>query len=472
MEQSISQPNVTGGKPNLLAKPSLLFILFSICFSFWFNDLWKPWHRHSADDHPFVWDVAQYYSYLPATFIYDYDLTFNEYYLKYFNEAPLGGKMPKTTYGMSLLYSPFFALGYKIGINQKSPLTGFSEPFSTCIHFGSVFYGLLGLLFLRNFLVKFYSEKVTTLTLAVVFFGTTLFCYILTFSEMTHGYLFMLFSALLLATYHWYQKPTYLKSTLVGLIIGISCLIRPTEILVSLIFIFWMINSFSGIKNRFTFLLKSYKHLLLMALMVVLLWIPQFLFWKLKTGSYFYFSYPGEQFFWNDPQIINILFSYRKGWFVYTPLALLGFFGLFFMRGEVRRNLPVMITFFLITIYVLSCWWDWNYGGSFGARQFAQYHAFLAIPMASLTQYVFEIKKIRIAYLIQTLYLIIIFSGICLNIGQTHQYNLGLIHYDSMSKKSYEVIFNKYKLSPWESERYWKSLKQPDYDKMRKGKRD
>lgn len=461
-----------GAKYNILTKPSLLFLLFSLCFSIWFADLWKPWHRHSLYDNPFVWDVAQYYSYLPATFIYDYDFTYNEDYLRFFNDAPLGGKMPKTTYGMSILYSPFFALAYKIALNQNSPLTGYSEPFSTCIHFGSLFYGLLGLLFLRNFLIKFHSEKVTTITLAVIFLGTTLFCYILSFSEMTHGYLFMLFSALLLSTYHWYQKPTYLKSLLIGFIIGLCCLIRPTEILVSFIFAFWMTSSFSELKIRIQFLFRSYKHLLIMVIVALLLWIPQLLFWKFKTGTYFYFSYPGERFFWNDPQIINILFSYRKGWFVYSPLIVLAFLGFFFMKSETKKTTPVLLGFFGITIYMLSCWWDWHFGGSFGGRGFVQYHAFLALPIAGLTQYIFEINKHRIIQIIQIVYLILIFSGICMNIGQTHQYNLGLIHYDSMSKKSYWLVFNKYKLSPQETEKYWKSLKEPDYQKMRKGERN
>jgi len=456
----------------ILQKPSILLILFSVCFSIWFVDLWKPWHRQSINDNPFVWDVAQYYSYLPATFIYDYGFTYNEDQMTFLNEAPLGGKMPKTTYGMSILYSPFFALGYKIALNQHNPITGYSEPFSTCVHFGSMFYGLLGLFLLRNFLIKFYSEKVTAITLAIIFFGTNLFCYVLSASEMTHGHLFMLFSALLLTTYHWYQNPTYFKSLLIGLIIGLSCLIRPTEILVSFLFVFWMTGSLSELKVRMLFLFQSYKHLLLMAFIAFLFWIPQLLFWKLKTGTYLYFSYPGERFFWNDPQIFNILFSYRKGWLVYSPLIVLGFLGFFFMKTETKKTRPFLIAFFVITIYMLSCWWDWGFGGSFGGRGFVQYYALLALPIAALTQYIFEINQHKIIQAIQKIFFFIVFSGICMNIGQTHQFNLGLIRYDSMSKKSYWTVFNKYNLSPAENKTFWKSLKEPDYQKMRKGERD
>ena len=92
--------------------------------------------------------------------------------------SPINKRISRGTYGMALMYSPFFALGYKIAYNQKSPLDGFSEPFATCIHWGSIFYVMLGLIFLRRFLLNFYSEWVTALSLAISFFGTMLFYYI------------------------------------------------------------------------------------------------------------------------------------------------------------------------------------------------------------------------------------------------------------------------------------------------------
>ncbi|MGZ4088701.1 MAG: hypothetical protein ACXVPD_14600, partial [Bacteroidia bacterium] len=369
----------------VLQKPSIIFIIFCACFSFWFVDLWRNWHYQTKDSGPFKWDVAQYYSYLPATFIYDYSFITYREPEGYCVDAPLGGKMPKTTYGMSILYAPFFALGYKVAYNTHQPLDGYSGPFGECIHWGSIFYGLLGLLFLRNLLVKFFSEKVTTLTLTTIFFGTTLFCYVMGFSEMTHGYLFMLISAMMLVTWHWYQKITWGKTLLLGFLIGIISLIRPTEILTAAIFVFWMTGTRQDVKERVVLLLKNYLHLLLIAVMVVLLWIPQFMFWKYKAGQYFYFSYSSERFFWTDPQILNILFSYRKGWFVYTPLIMLSFIGFFFMEGELKKLRPVFLVLICAMIYILSCWWDWPFGGSFGHRGFVQYHSFLAIPLASLT---------------------------------------------------------------------------------------
>jgi hypothetical protein len=419
--------------------------------------------------------VAQYYSYLPATFINHGNFeACTEISQKFLIYTPDGlHKIPKTTYGMSILYSPFFALGYKVAINERARLNGVSQPFIDCLHWGSIFYGLLGLFFLRQFLLPYFNEKVTAITLAIVFLGTNLFYYIMDHSEMTHGYLFMLVSAFLLTIRRWYEKPGFGITVLLGFLLGLSSLIRPTEIVIGLLFLFWMVGSKQDLSNRIKFLFKHFKYLLIILLMIVLLWIPQFIFWKHYTGSYFYFSYPGERFFFDDPQILNILFSYRKGWFLYTPLIVLAFIGFFFMRDPIKKMRPVLVCLILGIIYLLSCWWDWHFGGGFGGRGFVQYYAFLAIPIASLTEFITtEDPWFKFKSSIQVLFFIIIFCGIFLNLGQTYQHNLGLVHFDSMNKKTYWRVFGRYKLNSLDSEKYWNSLTPPDYEKMREGKRD
>lgn len=455
---------------NIIQKPSILLLVFTLCFSVITMDLWRPWHLMNKEDNQFVWDVAGYYSYLPSEFIIKDYKPNGQRFQNFLIDLPNGEKITKGTYGMALLYSPFFALGYKIAINEHKPLDGFSEPFAITLHWGSILYGLLGLLLLRNFLVKYYSEKVTAITLAVVFFGTNLFFYVLSLSEMTHGYLFFLYAAFLLVTHHWYNKPTYSKSFLLGLITGIITLIRPTEILVCVLFLVINLNKDIKFADRIKFILGQYKKIIAIALVALAVWIPQFLFWKQHTGQYLFFSYPGEHFFWSDPQIINILFSYRKGWFVYTPLILLAFIGMFFMQKKypTLRNAILVIT--LINIYMLSCWWDWFFGGGFGGRAFVQHYAYLAIPIASLGEYVLElIPPIRFKQTIQVLFFILIFAGINLNIGQTYQYNNYLIHFNSMTKESYWHNFGRYKMYGIHEGKYWQMLSEPDYKKLQSG---
>ncbi|MEO6305758.1 MAG: hypothetical protein ABIP51_21585, partial [Bacteroidia bacterium] len=429
----------------------------------------RTWHYEKTNFH---WDVANYYSYLPATFCNNGSYDFKNGTENYLPISPTGKRMSKVTYGMSVFYAPAFALGYKIAFNSNEKLDGFSEPFATCVHWISILYGLIGLIFLRKFLLKFFSEIVTAITLMIVFGGTMLFYYTMSNNEMTHTYLFFLISAFLLVTYKWHEKVTYKKTILIGLIIGFISLIRPSEILIFLIFIFWNVRSWKDFKSEAGFFFKQWPHLLIIFIIGVLIWLPQFFYWKEMTGDYLYSPYAGggERFFWGDPQIINILFSYRKGWFVYTPLILLAFIGFFFMKGEVKKLRGILITLLCINIYVLSCWWDWFFGGCFGARGFCQHIAFLAIPIAACVDFFMNKENKSIMFqLTKLVFFVFVFSGISLNIGQTYQYNKNYIHSNSMSKKMYWKVFGEYDIDGDHFWRYWQSLEIPDYGKLQSG---
>ncbi len=451
-------------------KPSVMFLIIVSCFVTVTMDVWRSWHTNQSQ---VSWDVANYYSYLPAYFGNNGSFEFNNpgFENNYLPVYPGDNKhIPKTTYGMALMYSPLYALGYKIAINQNDPRDGFSEPFYTVLHWGTMAYALLGLLLLRNFLVKFFSEKVTTITLIVLFMGTTLFFYSVSMPEMPHSNLFFLFAAFLLVNYHWHHKQSVGSSLLLGALIGLIALIRPTDIMIGLVFLFWPMGEKFDLKQKFMFLLSKWKTLLLMFLAAFLIWLPQMLFWKYRTGHLLYFSYPGERFFWTDPQIINVLFSYRKGLFVYTPLLLVACVGFFFMRDRLKPLRGLLIFISVLNLYIVSCWWDWFFGGSFGARAFVQHFAYLSIPLAAIIAFVFEEWQLpdwnKLARLLAT---IVFTLGIGLNLFQTYQYVNGIIHFHSMSRATYWLVFGKAKLNEQQQAEFWGTLYLPDYDKLRSG---
>lgn len=455
-----------------LTKPSIVLTVVITCFVLITMDGWRTWRKGQSN---FSWDVANYYSYLPAFFanngsfeLSPADPSFN---INYLPICPIDSlHIPKTTYGMALLYSPFYALGYKIAYNQQDPLDGFSEAFATTLHWGMIFYAILGILLLRNLLIKYFSEKVTTITLIILFFGTSLFFYALAQSEMPHAALFFLFSAFLLSTYHWYKKQSVWNSFLIGFLIGLIALIRPTDIMIGFVFLFWPTETESSNKDKMLFLMKQYKSLMVMVLSALLVWLPQMLFWNARTGHLLYFSYGGEQFFWTDPQLINVLFSYRKGLFVYTPLIIFSLIGFWFMPKSLARLRNVFIFLFVLNLYVVSCWWDWFFGGCFAARSFVQHFSYLSFPLAALVAYVFEYEnKTWVKSAVQFVCIIFFSLGISLNLFQTYQYNANLIHPFGMSKKTYWLVFGKYKLTDAQQGEFWGSLREPNYEKLRSG---
>ena len=60
---------------------------------------------------------------------------------------------------------------------------------------------------------------------------------------MSHVYSFALFAVFILLTQKWYKNPSVKNSVLVGLLSGLISLIRPTNIIIVLIFVFYFISA-------------------------------------------------------------------------------------------------------------------------------------------------------------------------------------------------------------------------------------
>lgn len=450
-------------------KPSIFVLLFAVIFSLSTYEYWQPWKKGQGS--PFVWDVEMYYSYLPAALL-QHDLSFSQSKVP-MQKMPNGNGNPKYTCGMAIMYAPFFLVGHKIAINQHSSLDGWSEPYATMIHFGSIFYVMLGLFFLRKLLLLFYTETISAILLFIAFFGTNLFFYTLREGEYSHGYLFCLVSAFLYMIIKWHRQPKTSSSIILGLLIGLITLIRPTDGLFFLLFVFYGVKDKVTFKAQMQFLLLHKWKLLIICVAGFLMLLPQLLFWKIFMGSWLYFSYTNEGFFWGDPKIWEVLFSYRKGWLIYTPVMIFSLIGIFYMKKYVLEFRFGLILFFILNLYVISSWWCWWYGGSFGMRALIETYPLLLLPFGAFLQHLFSstsrfaifdhLKKYGIPACIMFF--------VCLNVIQTYQYKAGLMHFDSMNKDAYWQVFDKFEFSTREDqERYYNSLSKIDYDEAMKGK--
>lgn len=451
----------------LINKPSVLLILFCICFNYFTNDLWKTWHTGQTN---MEWDNVNYYSYNPAFIVNKGSFDFNNEVDKFLPELPNGKRIPTKTYGIALLQSPFFLYERLLQKMEGQWDSGFSTDYADRIHWAGIIYTFIGLFFLRRFLLYYYSEWITAATLAIVFLGTNLFYYSLGASEMDPAYLFFLISFFLVLNYKWQQQPTLPKSILMGLVLGLISLIRTNESILILFVFFWNVYNKESLRLQFLKLLQHKKELVVLGLCFIVVWIPQLIFWKSRTGNFFFTPYPDEQYFWFDPQVFNILFSFRKGWLLYSPLVLLAFIGFFLIKDEGKKLRSLFILVLLVNIYVLSSWWNWFYGGGFGGRVFAQDLAWLSLPIAGLFSFLNEKRHVSKIYeFILFLVFVISFSGISLNLGQTYQFTKNYIHYDATSKESYTFMFGKYDLYGKEGDKYWTLLKYHDNEKLKSG---
>jgi hypothetical protein len=438
----------------------LLIVIFcSLTFKLFTN--WGVAH------HPFIMDVNQYYGYLPALFK-QHDLTFsvnpNNVWL---TPTPIGRGVPMVTYGMSLFYLPFYAIA---SIFSASNSTGYEPIYAWTIHIGCIIYVLIGLHFCRKTLLNWFSEKVTGLSLLVIFFGTNLFCYTLINSELTHSILFFLISMFVYYVVRWHQSNQKKYFLVFCFLLGFITLIRPTEMSVAVFPLLIGVTSFSQFKEKLSTIFNLKLFLIIGIILFMIPIFPQLVYWKIQSGQWLFFSYGNnERFYWLQPQFFNVLFSYRKGWLLYSPLMLLSLLGFVCLFKKNKALFWSIIIYFLINLYLISAWWDWAFGGAFGMRALVQVSAVLIIPLAYFIQWFFEVIESK--YLKIAGYIIIVFFCF-LNVFQSNLYKHGIISYDGMTKEAYWFTFLKKNYSK-EDLLYLETLvKHPDYAAMRQGKRD
>lgn len=145
-------------------------------------------------------------------------------------------------------------------------------------------------------------------------------------------------------------------------------------------------------------------------------------------------SYEGEGFNFLDPEFSNVLFSYRKGLFIYCPVLLLAVAGVFVGVFKNKGRFGWLIAFLFISTWIISSWWMWYYGGSYGHRAFIEYYPFFAIGLAALLTYGIGPIKPWVFALIGTTFIL-------LQLVQTYQFNKHIITFDNMTKTKYWNLF-------------------------------
>lgn len=446
------------------AKPTNIIGL-TIIVVVWVNFNMVRWQKKDVIDH----DVAFYYSYLPSVF-YHHDISQqflnrpeNNHLIALFEyppKAPNGNYVFKSTMGMSITYLPFFIAAHYYAKIVGEPLDGYSEPFQFAIQFSSLFYFVMGLFFLIRLLRSYFPDSIISLSLSILVFGTNALYYLIFGAGMSHAVDFFLVSSFLYCSIQWHKQGSLKNSFFIGIIGGLLTLIRPINILIFLFFLLYDIKNVSDFKSKIKLFLNSKLSIALILLFAFLMVLPQLMYWKYQTGSYFFNSYVGEHFFFNRPQIINGLFSFRKGWLIYTPIMMFALIGFYHLKKLHREYFYATVFLFLIYIYVAFSWWCWWYGGSYGQRSLIDIYPILALP---LTSFLFSIQqsdviKKKIIHSIITLLIV-------LNLHQTFQAHWNNIHYDSMTRDAYFDTFFRFSKNP-EAEKY---LKHPDVEKAKAG---
>jgi hypothetical protein len=354
------------------------------------------WHQ-SKTEATISWDVSGYYLYLPAIFIYKdiKNCKFKDQILSKYNPTPdfqqafihqqSGNYVFKYSSGLSLTMLPFFCIAHIYSLsNTTFPADGFSFPYQICIGIGMFLYSLLGLFFLRKLLLFYFSDFTVSIVLIAIVFGTNYLDYSSVDQAMTHSVLFTLYCLLMVVTYYFYVKPTYAKAIAIGSIIGLSTLIRPTEIIGVLIPMLWNITNWKDILDKIKFLKAHLSKIIVCSIFLISVMFIQLFYWKFVTNQWIVDSYQGSGFYWSRPHVYDYALSYKCGWLRYCPMMFISIVGLLLYVKKGAQVL-VIILLSLLSFYIVSAWDVWDYGNSSG-RAMVQYYPILAFPFAFFIQ--------------------------------------------------------------------------------------
>jgi len=368
------------------------------------------------------WDVLGYYLYLPATFIHDDPLLNDISWIEAVNEEK---KLSDTLYmissndqgepmyfflmGTALLYLPFFFIGHIIALFGGFPVDGFSMPYTLAITYGAIFYTLLGLYFFRKILKSFFSEQITAIVLIVIVLGTNYVHHMTLKNLETVNFIFTFVAICIWNTLKWHENNKTKHLLFIGLSITILCLVKPTEILIVLFPLLYAVKNKQDLLDKWKLLLSNKKGLIITILACLILAIPQISYWYIKTGQIIYDSYknPGVGLDLTRPHILNILFSLRKGWLVYTPIIIFSIIGFRSMYKQNKNLFLSSILYFSLSFYLISSWTEWWYGASFSIRPFIALYPILGISLGYFLVDLSE-QKTKVKIGISTLFILFI----------------------------------------------------------------
>lgn len=377
-------------------------------------------------------DGEGYYAYLPAIFIY-HDLSFGfkeEYQSKHYgfavkqkNFQNLVGHKSVNKYfpGVAVLWLPFFLLAHALALLFGLEADGYSHIYQLAIAFANLFYLWAGARILKKHLQESgISQGIATAAVVVVLLGTNIFFYSVYDSSLTHIPNFFLVAAFAYGVLKFSRSALTNYLLFASVAYGLLLISRPQDGIV-----LFAIPVIIGTRQQTWYTIKlvfsKFKNFLALGGSLGFILVFPLVLWHIQTGEWIVMSYGNETFDFLNPQFSQVLFGYRKGWIVYTPLILLCFYGIYRIWRANKFRAGSLILFIVIAVWVTSSWWCWYYGMSFGQRPLIEFYPILALPLALvLTQ-----NRVVVSGLI--------ILCVCFNLWRSYQHQNGILPTDEVT---------------------------------------
>jgi len=325
---------------------------------------------------------------------------------------------------ITVLSGRFIIPGWRINIPAYVVLT-------------NVFCAVLGTGILRKVLLNYFTDKVATIILVLIVAGTNFLCLSTYEPDLIHPLLFLCYALILWSTIQLKKTFTWKYAIFLALILALTISIRLSEISCILIPIFWGIYNKSTFHDRWGAIKQHYWQAVVIIAFIILAGLAQILHPDFLYGILDLSNNPQKNHFtFIAPYLPDVLFSFRKGWLIYTPVMIFSILGFYFLAGKNPFIFYSTFLFFIINLHIVASWRIWWGGESFGQSAMIPSYAVLALSLGYFLDWLVQKKgyiKIPLS--------ILLCLFVILNLFQTWQYTHGILDPSRVTREYYGAVF-------------------------------
>jgi len=293
------------------------------------------------------------------------------------------------TIGPAILWSPFLLIAHlSVKASQifgsHVSADGFSSPYMIAMALGTAFYGFLGIWFSFLLAKKYCGEKWAFLAALGIWFASSLPVYMYFNPSWAHAH-----SAFAVSLFLWYwdrarAARTWAQWLILGVIAG---LMMDVYYVNAALLIVPLMESLAGFWDRLKAgEIERIKQLficnVIFVITIIIALAPTFITKKIIYGSFLNLGYT-ERWFWKSPAFLKVCFSAEHGLFSWTPILILSVAGLVLLR-RYDRDLSLFLTGgFLLYLYTIGCYQNWDGISSFGNRFFVSLTPIFVLGLAA-----------------------------------------------------------------------------------------
>jgi hypothetical protein len=294
--------------------------------------------------------------------------------------------------GPAILWAPFLLLAHVAvkmvdAFGGQIAANGFSRPYTVAMAAGTALYGFLALWISFRLARRFVSEEWAFLAALGVWLASSLPVYMYFNPSWSHAQ-----SAFAVAVFIWYWLRTLSsRTTRQWLVLGaIGGLMMDVYYINAVLLFLPFAESIGTYRSAIargdqSLIGSTLLRNLMLSLGLLAAFLPTLITKKIIYGSFFDFGY-GVPWYWSSPAFVKVAFSSDHGFFIWTPVLIFAVLGLLLFARQDRKLAGYFVALFLLYLYAIGCYSDWDGLSSFGNRFFVSLTPIFVIGLAAFFQ--------------------------------------------------------------------------------------